>query len=46
MYPEISKGDLPFSHPFGFDTEFYIVPEGPAGCDTLMAPNNGAPTRA
>jgi hypothetical protein len=37
--PTISGGDLPFTHPFGTDWEFFIVPDGDYA--PLLAPSNG-----
>jgi hypothetical protein len=36
--PEISEGDMPFTHPFGFDWEFYVAPDQPYL--SLLAPSN------
>ena len=37
--PTISGGDLPFTHPFGTDWEFFIVPDGDYA--PLLSPSNG-----
>ena len=42
IHPEWSSADVPFSHPFGFDWEFYLALDGPPGPDStyLLAPAN------
>ena len=45
--PELSQGDVWFVHPFGFDFEFYIVPDPPfenllAASNTGVKPGTGA----
>ena len=37
--PTISGGDLPFTHPFGTDWEFFIIPDDDYA--PLLAPSNG-----
>src|SRR6266700_306815 len=37
--PTISGGDLPFTHPFGTDWEFFIIPDD--NYAPLLAPSNG-----
>ena len=37
--PTISGGDLPFTHPFGTDWEFFIIPDD--NYASLLAPSNG-----
>ena len=39
-YP-LSEADVPFVHPFGFDFEFFVVPDAPY--TSLLAPSNRAP---
>lgn len=41
---EISQNDLPFTHPFGYDFEFCIVPD--AAYTNLLAPSNRPPANA
>jgi hypothetical protein len=36
--PKISGNDMPFTHPFGFDWEFFIVPD--ERFEWILAPNN------
>jgi hypothetical protein len=38
LLPDISTKDVPFTHPFGFDWECYIVPDPPY--TSLLAPSN------
>jgi hypothetical protein len=45
--PELSQGDVWFVHPFGFDFEYYIVPDPPyegllAASNTGITPGTGA----
>jgi hypothetical protein len=45
--PELSQGDVWFVHPFGFDFEYYIVPDPPfesllAASNTGVKPSTGA----
>jgi hypothetical protein len=39
--PTLSNGDVPFTHPFGFDWEFFIVPD--EQYENLLAPGNTGP---
>jgi hypothetical protein len=42
IHPKYSSADVPFTHPFGFDWEFYLALDGPPGPDYtfLLAPAN------
>jgi hypothetical protein len=47
VHPELSQGDVWFVHPFGFDYEFYIVPDPQyegllAASNTGVTPGTGA----
>jgi hypothetical protein len=47
VHPELSQGDIWFVHPFGFDFEFYIVPDPQyegllAASNTGVTPGTGA----
>jgi len=40
VLPQLSSDDIPFTHPFGFDWEFYIVPD-PQYIELLAPTNTG-----
>lgn len=39
--PKLSKGDVPFTHPFGLDWEFFVALDAPY--TSLLAPSNAGP---
>lgn len=41
--PTLSDEDVPFTHPFGFDWEFFVAPDPPYW--QLLAPSNTGPDR-
>jgi hypothetical protein len=41
--PDLSTKDLPFTHPFGFDYEFYVSPDPGSDSTRLLAPSNIRP---
>jgi hypothetical protein len=41
VFPELSNDDVAFTHPFGFDYEFYVAPD--QAYRSLLGPDNIAP---